>query len=80
MENKEKTDKRKSINLLMVEKGLAWSKKVRVHSVGSTKRMQEVQAEAKKQELGIWAAENPIPPWEWRKQKEEKKKAKAPDK
>jgi endonuclease YncB( thermonuclease family) len=59
--------KGKKINSLMVEKGLAWRVKVRVHAGVGSKEMRKLEAEAKKQKKGIWADENPIPPWEWRK-------------
>jgi len=61
-----------NINSLMVQKGLAWSTKVQVHAGGSDKEIQKLESEAKKEKIGIWAADSPVPPWEWRKRKEEK--------
>lgn len=80
-----KDGKRTSVNAVMLQKGFAWHTKPKAHyaiSFGEPKeangQMSRVQKEAKDKKAGIWAKENPTPPWEWRKRKEkeaaEKKK------
>lgn len=54
---------RKDINLLCIKGGFAW------HYKQYSKDVQYSQAEeyARKNKLGLWALQNPIPPWDWRK-------------
>lgn len=68
------------VNLLLAEKGYAWSIPARARfavSMGKPKesyrKMKAAFQKAKTQKKGIWADENPIPPWEWRKNHPEKK-------
>lgn len=57
------------INLLMVAHGAAWHyKQYAMNDV----ELASAQAKAKRQQLGLWAFPNPIPPWEFRKVKKQK--------
>ena len=53
----------KDIGLVMVRYGYAWH----YVSITKDKALAKAQAEAKKQELGLWRDKNPIPPWTFRK-------------
>lgn len=53
----------KDIGLVMVRYGYAWH----YVSVTKDKALAKAQAEAKKQELGLWQDKNPMPPWTFRK-------------
>lgn len=57
-------------NTTMIENGYAWFD----NSFGDNPEYQQSQEEAKKAKRGLWVAPNPIPPWEWRKQKIEEKR------
>jgi endonuclease YncB( thermonuclease family) len=48
-----------------VRRGMAWSR-ARQTSPGSL--LYEAEAHARLRQLGLWAGEKPVPPWEWRKQ------------
>ena len=50
-----------SINGNMVRMGHAWAY--------GTRRWRNAEARAKNEGRGLWAQDNPIPPWEWRKLK-----------
>jgi endonuclease YncB( thermonuclease family) len=58
-----------SVNLVMIEKGLAWSKKQQITSVVPLEKMKKTQEEAKEAKKGLWSLDNPVPPWEWREKK-----------
>ncbi len=53
----------------LVTSGYAWhrTKYVTGHQELSD-QLEESQAQARREELGLWTQSNPIPPWEWRKQ------------
>jgi len=51
------------VNAEMVRRGMAW---VYVKYV-KDKRLNQLEAEARKQRRGLWADEDPVPPWEWRR-------------
>ncbi len=66
------------INLHLVEEGHAWLINPRSHfavSFGKPKeaygKLTNAFQKAKEQKRGIWAADNPIPPWEWKKQRKD---------
>lgn len=50
------------VNKLMVEKGLAWHFK----KYSSDKTYHNLERQARKQKVGLWAESNPVQPWEWR--------------
>lgn len=50
----------------MVRQGMAWW--YRDYAKKDAK-LGELQAEAQKAKRGLWADKEPVPPWEWRKQK-----------
>ncbi len=54
---------KKHINLLMVLAGYAWHYK----KYSSDPLLANSELKARKAKRGIWAIENPIPPWEYRK-------------
>ena len=59
----------KSINLWMVESGWAWH--FRNHS--KSKTLAKAEQQAREQKLGLWQADNPVAPWQWRKVQAEKR-------
>lgn len=56
------------INLLMVQKGMAW------HFVKYSKdvRFEDAQLKAEQLRLGLWKDPHPMSPWDWRKMKRKK--------
>ena len=56
-------------NAEQVRRGMAWVYDRYVTDKG----LYAVQAEAKAQRRGLWADANPVPPWEWRRGKKEKR-------
>ena len=64
------------INLAMVKAGLAWVYRKYAHDVPDFYIAEE---EARKQQLGLWASENPISPWQWRRAEKEKSKLRLSD-
>lgn len=62
-----------NINAEMVRLGYAWQ----AIDYSDDEQLAAIEAEARKAKRGLWADENPMPPWEWRRQqKEERKKRK----
>ena len=53
----------KSLNEELVAAGLAWHYKY----YSDDPVLAELEVKAQEKKLGLWADENPIPPWEWRK-------------
>lgn len=53
----------------LIKNGLAWHNTK--HS--KSKYLASLEREARKNKIGLWAAPNPIAPWEWRKTKRVKK-------
>lgn len=51
-----------NVNQLMVEKGMAWHFK----RYSTDKTYHNLEQQARKQKVGLWMEEQPIPPWEWR--------------
>lgn len=51
----------------LVENGLAW------HFIrySDDKTLRKLEARARKAEAGLWSSRNPVPPWDFRKQKRE---------
>jgi endonuclease YncB( thermonuclease family) len=46
-----------------VRRGMAW---VSPRQTGPGSALYELEAYARLQKVGLWAAEKPVPPWEWR--------------
>ena len=63
----------KNINLEMVKAGMAWHYE---HFAKDAKEYAEAQQKAKEEKLGLWADPNPIPPWDFRKEAKNRRKAK----
>jgi endonuclease YncB( thermonuclease family) len=53
---------KQDINLLSIKGGYSWHFK----RYSSDKQYAEAEEYAKKNKLGLWNMQNPIPPWEWR--------------
>jgi len=53
------------VNAEMVRDGMAWV--FRKYSKDAT--LLKMEAEAKAAELGLWRDPDPVPPWEWRKER-----------
>ena len=57
-----------NVNLRMVQHGLAWHFKV----FDNTTEFAQAETEARAKKIGLWRDANPIPPWDFRKQKKGK--------
>lgn len=53
----------KDVNAEQVRRGMAW---VSPRQTGPGSPLFELEAYARLRKLGLWAAEKPVPPWEWR--------------
>ena len=51
------------VNAEQVKRGWAW---VSLKGTRPRHALYELEAHARLRQLGLWAGENPIPPWEWR--------------
>lgn len=67
-------DRRKSVNLLMVEKGMAWW----YTQYSKDPAFRAAEQEARSAKVGLWADLEPVPPWQWRKPVFEKNPAPTP--
>ncbi len=54
-----------NVNHELVKQGMAWV----YRKYNKDKALYELESRAKKERLGLWLDENPIPPWEWRRGK-----------
>lgn len=52
----------KDVNAEQVRRGMAW---VSPRQTGPGSALYELEAYARLQKVGLWAAEKPVPPWEW---------------
>jgi endonuclease YncB( thermonuclease family) len=59
------------INLEQVKRGLAWWYRYYASEQSPSDRTayESAEMEAKQSRIGLWAARNPIPPWDWRRRK-----------
>ena len=55
-----------SLQAALLQEGLAWVWPRYCKNCGA---WQEVQAKAKAAGIGLWAAPEPVPPWQWRKRR-----------
>lgn len=55
----------KSLNETLVRQGYAWHFK----KYSDSKPIADMELEARRKQVGLWADSRPIPPWEWRKSK-----------
>ena len=60
--------KSNDINKKMVETGNAWV----YERYSSDESFYNLQISAKEKRLGLWSADNPVKPWEWRKLRKKK--------
>lgn len=58
-----------NVNEALVKAGLAWHYKAYSESAA----LSEMELQARSRKIGLWADENPTPPWEWRKKKHKRK-------
>ena len=49
----------------MIKLGMAWHFK----KYSKDKLYAQLEAQARKQQKGLWQLPNPVPPWEWRKKR-----------
>lgn len=72
-------EEKKSVNVLLIEEGKAWAIEPRFTSDPKARqeymKMKDAFQKAKEQKKGIWATENPVPPWEWIKNHPKKAEA-----
>ena len=54
-----------NVNTELVKQGMAWV----YRKYNKDKALYELESRAKKERLGLWLDENPVPPWEWRRGK-----------
>jgi len=57
------------INHLMIEKGMAWHYKKYKNNqpIEDQQSYNEAEISARKNNIGLWSTNNPMPPWSWRK-------------
>ena len=58
----------RNINAELVREGWAWQ----YRQYDKSKELADAEAEARKAKRGLWADNDPMPPWEWRKQDKKK--------
>jgi endonuclease YncB( thermonuclease family) len=56
------------LNRELVRAGLAWHYPRYCRRQPLCSELEELQAAARKQELGLWRAADPLPPWQWKRQ------------
>jgi endonuclease YncB( thermonuclease family) len=61
----------RNINLEMVRDGWAWWYR---HYAPKSKALEQAEADARKEQRGLWHDKRPEPPWEYRKKEREAKK------
>jgi endonuclease YncB( thermonuclease family) len=61
----------RDVNLLMLEEGMAWHYKHYDHNA----RLARAEEEAHEAKKGLWSDGDPVPPWEWRKEHQDRKEA-----
>ncbi len=59
-----------NVNERMVDLGHAWVMRSFYDHLPKDRqaKLNQLEARAKSKRIGLWGAENPIPPWQWRKQ------------
>ncbi|MBG6083122.1 thermonuclease family protein [Rubrivivax gelatinosus] len=55
-----------AVNAEMVRQGWAWANTSSKGRYLRDKSMVQLQEQAQRARIGLWAGESPIPPWEWR--------------
>ena len=58
-----------NVNQALVKAGLAWH----YRQYSKNELLTEIEAEAREAKIGLWADNDPVAPWEWRKQRRKKK-------
>ncbi len=57
----------RSLNLELIRQGLAWWYQ---RYAPNCRACRQAQREAQRARRGLWAGENPLPPWQWRREHE----------
>lgn len=57
-----------SVNRAMVRAGFAWANKANHGRYLRDRSVAELQEDAERRKVGLWAGRNPVAPWLWRKQ------------
>lgn len=55
-----------NVNAEIVRKGLAWANTSAKGRYLRDRSLLDLQADAQRKGLGLWAGSRPVPPWEWR--------------
>ena len=68
----------KDVGLQQIQHGLAWWYRDYAHEQRPQERRDYERAEqwAQERRLGLWREKDPVPPWEWRREKREQSAAK----
>jgi len=64
----------RDVNLLMLEEGMARHYKKYDHNA----RLARAEEEARAAKKGLWADQDPVPPWDWRKEHQHRKATVTP--
>jgi micrococcal nuclease len=57
----------RELNLELLKAGLAWH----YNRYSNSQAYTEAESQARKAGIGLWADENPTPPWEWQQKKQD---------
>ena len=60
---------KKHVNAELLKAGLAWHYK----QYNKDSALARLETEARKQRRGLWADPKPLPPWDWRRKKNERR-------
>jgi endonuclease YncB( thermonuclease family) len=63
----------RDVNLEMLEEGMAWHYK----KYDKNKRLGEAEESARAAKKGLWQDRDPVPPWDWRKDRKEQRQRKS---
>jgi endonuclease YncB( thermonuclease family) len=64
----------RDVNLEMLEEGMAWHYKHYDHNA----RLSRAEEEARAAKKGLWVDGDPVPPWDWRKERQHRKATVTP--
>ncbi len=59
------------VNKELIKQGMAWHFK----KYNKNKELADLELKAKKEKTGLWSMDNPKAPWDWRKEKKDKRKS-----
>ena len=64
----------KSLNKELVRAGYAWKNPRICRKEPFCSELNELERQAKAERRGLWQADNPVPPWAWRRQSEQRRR------